>query len=403
MADRKNQHYVPKMLLKRFGYGEDNRQIDLLNVGSGLLVRGAPVKNQCSKDYFYDKDGELEGHLGYFEGRYAKLIRQATETGRYDPAWHNDLATFVSLQKTRTYQQVEAMELGEEKMMKLWLNNRVPEETLRSVRIRKPDMPAVMVRMGFIASLNLLDLKQFLVVNRSAWPFMMSDTPVIETNRFIRQRYPLVSTNGLSKSGLQLFIPIGPRHGFLLHDSNVYTLPAPGNIITLKRAADVDLLNRLQWLNAYQNLYVPPGIQEAYVREITTAPRGNEPLVSLGRFEMVSEDHDGRKFGGKERDEYALPTEGTERELAILTFKTLPDDIRLHELTIRPKPLIEDSHSAAGPSRDSIWEDMITEFRGALDADQLQFQHFRAFVATDERKDSLGPWFTRADHRYLYP
>jgi len=403
MADRKNQHYVPKMLLKRFGYGDDNRQIDLLNVASRRLVRGAPVKNQCSKDYFYDRNGELEGHLGYFEGRYAKLIRQATETGRYNPAWHNDIATFISLQKTRTYQQVEAMELGEEKMRKLWLNNRVSEEALRSVRIRRSDMPAIMVRMGFLASLNLLDLKQFLVVNRSPRPFLMSDTPVLETNRFIRQRYPLVSTNGLSKSGAQLFLPIGPRHGLLMHDAGVYMLPTLGNVCVLKRAADVDLLNRLQWLNAYHNLYVPPGVDEVYVREIAAAPRGNEPLVRLGRFEMVSDDGDGRTFGGEERDEYALPTEGTERELAILTFKTLPEDIRVRELTIKAKPVIEDSHSAAGPSRDQLWEALVMEFRAAMDAGQLEFQHFRRFVETDERRDSLGPWFKRANKRYLYP
>lgn len=85
MPEKKNQHYVPKMLLKRFGYGEGNRQINLFNIASGHLNRGAPMKNQCSRDYFYDQDGVLEGHLSCVEGRYASVIKDAVENERYNP------------------------------------------------------------------------------------------------------------------------------------------------------------------------------------------------------------------------------------------------------------------------------------------------------------------------------
>lgn len=402
MPEKKNQHYVPKMLLKRFGYGEDNRQIDLLNIASGRLIRGAPVKNQCSRDYFYDQDGVLEGHLSYFEGRYASVIKDAVENERYNPKHFNDLAQFFSVQKTRTYKEVEAMEQAEEKLMKVRLYGKVSEEALRSVRIRPKGLPAVLVRLGLISSLYLLDLKPFLVVNKSPLEFLISDTPVLDTNRYIRKHYPLVSINGMFKAGVQLFMPVGPRHGFLMHDPAVYTLPAPNDPVTIKTAAAVDWLNRLQYLNAYQNIYVPPAMDETYLRELATLERNNEPLAKLERFEMIS-DGETRIFGGKPKDEYEAPSEGTTREIVITSFKTLPCDIMLPGLAYRANPHKGKAGGGAGPPRDLVYEEMIQEFIELLDNGQSHFGQFRDFMMNHPFQKRLGSWFERADKRYLFP
>jgi hypothetical protein len=345
---------------------------------------------------------KLEGHLSFLEGRYATLIKDAVSSQRYDPTRFNDLAMFMALQKTRTYKEVEMMELAEEKMMKVWLYGKASEEVLRSVTIRQPGMAAELVKLGLLSSLHLLDLKPFLVVNKSPLEFVISDTPVLETNRFVRKTYPLISTIGLSKAGLQLFIPIGRRHGFLMHDSSAYTLPAPNDPIVLTTVGAVDQLNRLQFLNAYQNLYVPPGIPESYIRQLETMERSDEPLATIERFEMIS-DGDVRRFGGKAKDEYEPPTEGVTRELMVTSFRTLPSDILMPRQAARPNPYQQSEISGAGPIRDAVWEAMVLEFRDLLEDNKTHFGQFRRFVMTHPFRTDLGKWFERADKRYLFP
>jgi hypothetical protein len=62
MAGNKNQHFVPKFYLRHFS--ADKKSIHLLNLKSEKPIFGAPLKNQCSRDYFYGEDGRHEKALG---------------------------------------------------------------------------------------------------------------------------------------------------------------------------------------------------------------------------------------------------------------------------------------------------------------------------------------------------
>ena len=52
MADNKNQHYVPRVHLKPFTLDGEGLAINLLNIDRMKPISNAPVKNQCSGDYF---------------------------------------------------------------------------------------------------------------------------------------------------------------------------------------------------------------------------------------------------------------------------------------------------------------------------------------------------------------
>jgi hypothetical protein len=76
---KKNNHYVPQSYLRRFRSVSD-RQVGLFNLKSEHHVETAPIKSQCSKDYFYTKNP-------LFEDEFSKLeARQAPFDGKDDMA-----------------------------------------------------------------------------------------------------------------------------------------------------------------------------------------------------------------------------------------------------------------------------------------------------------------------------
>ena len=72
MADHKNQHFVPRVLLQPFTKNAEDRSINLYNIGADRLILDAPVKGQCARHYWYGEDGQLEALLSRLEGMFAR-------------------------------------------------------------------------------------------------------------------------------------------------------------------------------------------------------------------------------------------------------------------------------------------------------------------------------------------
>src|SRR5439155_750653 len=73
MATNKNQHFVPRCYLRPFTLDSGGLAITLLNIDRMKFVEGAPVKHQCSGDYFYGEDLALE--------KAHQMIRRYSRTG----------------------------------------------------------------------------------------------------------------------------------------------------------------------------------------------------------------------------------------------------------------------------------------------------------------------------------
>jgi len=69
MADNKNQHYVPRVHLEPFTLDGEGLAINLFNIDRLRPVHNAPVRNQCSGDYFYGKDERLERAINSVENQ----------------------------------------------------------------------------------------------------------------------------------------------------------------------------------------------------------------------------------------------------------------------------------------------------------------------------------------------
>ena len=59
MEKVRRQHYVPRMYLKRFGYGNiDDEYISVLKLDNGTVLDNRKVENFAVANYFYDADKE---------------------------------------------------------------------------------------------------------------------------------------------------------------------------------------------------------------------------------------------------------------------------------------------------------------------------------------------------------
>jgi len=89
--------------LKAFTQDGKNAAVNLLNLDRERCIPGTPVKNQCSGDYFYGQDVQLEKAIQTVETEYAAAVARIQKPG--DRLTDNDrfvLRIFILFQYMRT-------------------------------------------------------------------------------------------------------------------------------------------------------------------------------------------------------------------------------------------------------------------------------------------------------------
>jgi len=396
MPENKRQHYVPKSSLKHFACDKNKKQINIINIKRQKVIRSASLRDQCYRDYFYGQATEVEKSLSQLEGIFGVIVYKMIGSNTIDlrDAFH--LSMMISLQKSRTLRAESHMNVMVDKIAKLMMYNRAEEDFLRKIYIHLENTANMMVGEALLMSPVILDLKQFLLVNKTSVPFILSDNPVVETNWFCRSRMPTRHPGGTGRSGVQILLPISPLHALLLHDNNVYTVDCPDNIMTIKRAETITELNELQWLNAHQNVYFPPELDDRQIQKILSVPHERETAPVLKRLE------DAGKTGiyrMTDKDEYSPPSDGVTKELIHLHGIPLPKVIRIHSVRIRHKPHYHDNGSLASPIRDPAWLQIIRDFATAVQEQQVTFNELWEFVSRHPLSPEVGPWRARAYRR----
>ncbi len=399
MADNKRQHYVPKSTLRYFACDPDRipepRQINLVNIARGKIVRGASLREQCYRDYFYGKNTAIEKALGQLEGYFSALTRKMISTRSIDErdGWH--LVQMVALQRARTLRAEEELNSITEKLIKLFMYNRVNEQDLRQVRIGVKGAATQSVGQALALSPLMLDLKRFLVINETEVPFVIADNPVVSTNWFGRVRDPRRAI-GLARSGLQMLLPLSPGFALLLHDSNVYTTTSQHNIIAVSRVEEVIALNELQWMNAHKNVYFSSGLRDEFLDTMMEVSRPEGGLSAFRRMERVGEE---TSYRASNKDEFSPPSDGVRSELVVQSAKALPKDVRLRAVRIRNKPIFHDDGSLGSPQRDPTWEDIVSDFARQVRLGRANLTRFWDFVERHPLAPSIGPWLRKAERR----
>ncbi|MBE0580030.1 DUF4238 domain-containing protein [Devosia sp.] len=253
MAFNKNQHFVPKAHLRPFTHSREGRAINLLHVPSRKAVFGAPVRNQCSGDYFYGQNAALEDAIQTVEGAYAKCVAslQAAPNSVSD-LQEIQLKRFIYLQHVRT--ESSARHVAE-------YSSAI---TAMDPGIVPPPNTKELIKTGIIAAMRnyaesmdmVDDLRLRVLRNDTSVPFVTSDDPAVLLNRWHQARPQNRNISfGVGSAGAVMFMPLTPELAVVLFDGDIYSMEHSHFVTRIGRRSDIQALNAIQALNCNMNLY----------------------------------------------------------------------------------------------------------------------------------------------------
>jgi hypothetical protein len=302
MASNQNQHYVPQCYLRQFSASDSGSAINLFNIDSGKFIQGAPIKNQCSKNYFYGDDLALEKAFQPIEGQYSSVIKQIKSVGYKLSDEHREFLKFFWLLQ---YVRTEAASRRDIELMK-GMNEAIGDEAY-AYRIELKEAVKASVRRSSQYIDILSDLKVCLLHNKTKLDFITSDDPAILTNRWYLQNARTKGMSfGLGSAGNILLLPLTDKIIMLSYDGHIYNIPHKNGWINITNQRDVKAINEHQLLNCRANIFVRTPEQARLIAVSFDAIKANKPKfrhkINYAIFDGVEPNGDTRfKTADKEQ------------------------------------------------------------------------------------------------------
>lgn len=344
MANHKNQHFVPRRLLKPFSLDGEGKAINLYAINKDLLVSDAPVKSQCARNYLYDEDGKIEAELAEIEGGYGKAVGRVV-TGDETEDDLKSLRFFAYLQLRRTEIAAHRLRAIDEGLFEEIFGKDEPE--------KQPDRYYMLQSLDICGKTKdrIEDLKVRIIENRTNVEFVISDDPAVYTNRFAAQKQNKAGF-GLMSSGLLLTMPLTTKLALICYDGLVYTAHdlEKGRIILAKHK-DVEALNELQYLRATSCIYYSSWDSCEYVQkqfEAAKPHRTSEFAVFAHYIPIDEEENTYRQVSKKE-------AKAAGKSIIHSTFKYPTPSAWLSKLSFRNKPKTFTNGTAVGHVRKEDW------------------------------------------------
>lgn len=251
MATNKNQHFVPRCYLKPFTHDEENKVINLYNIDRERHIHLAPVKHQCSRDYFYGDNPQLEKAIQFVEGSYATVAKELLSEGCKLNIRHKTiLRWFWLLQHLRTEAACKrAIEMNNE--MGSTFQEEAPDF---KIGIKQA---VQMAMLTYADGMNIVDdLKVCLIKNKTKTPFITSDDPAVLSNKWhLNDKRANFMSFGMHSAGALLFLPLNPKVLCLCYDGDVYSISHTNGWVQVKSERDIMHFNQFQLGNCMANIY----------------------------------------------------------------------------------------------------------------------------------------------------
>lgn len=284
-VSKRRHHFVPKLYLRHFRSAP--RRINVYNLARDKAISGASLRDQGRQARLYGQTDEVEDALGQFEGHVSPILHKIVRDSWLPPARteeHSSLMFFVALQLTRTPLVANRLDEVADKTFKQVAKEYpgVTSEDLEAVRFG-PDNPAL-ASLSYAAAIMyaVIDLKLHLLCAGSDQTFVASDNPAFKYNQYYEGLEGLGVTGPLFR-GIQIFLPLSPKHLLLLYDGTVYKVGDKRSDVTssiLNR--DLHTLNMMQVVSADQNLYFSDWDMKHEVRRLACDGlkyRADDPTV----------------------------------------------------------------------------------------------------------------------------
>jgi hypothetical protein len=273
MAERKNQHFVPKWYQNPFSTVEGHIWVYNLATKDSKLKT---INATCTENWFYDDDGTFEKSLDLLETQTSRIIKKVIENPNIDLISKDELSnlkSFILLQFTRT----RDASLISKNFVDLFIAN-VIQPSMEIDESRKKEGQAFVdslkkdhskffrytIQYALDNSDVISNLRPLFIVNKTTIPFFSSCAPVVKNNIYHLKKKPLT---GFASPGLQIFCPLTEKLILLLIHDDAYEITTNGkSIIEITKMSDVDSLNKLQILNSRLDLFLIEEKNLKYIR-----------------------------------------------------------------------------------------------------------------------------------------
>lgn len=293
MPANKKHHYVPRFLLKKFSIRAEDKAINIYNIPNQKIIPNGKLKTQAYKDYLYGRDGKIENVFGELETDAARILRYISYGKAYSAQDYVTLLMFINILQSRTLYALAQEDELVDRLSKISLsssNNNNIKSILNAVTIKpKNTMSFILTQLMSIIPATF-DLHSKIFVNNTMTDFIISDNPVIYYNRFLESRTTHGSNVGLASKGLQIFLPVSPRCTLVFFDPDTYVIGKLSEwIINLHEQFDINGLNYLQCVSAYNNIYFNENISYNYVYESIARSNKyrNERMPGIKEYSQV--------------------------------------------------------------------------------------------------------------------
>lgn len=248
MSANKNQHYVPQVYLRAFSEDNNGKSISIFLIEAEKEIQGAPIKSQCSSDYFYGEDLVLEKQFSQFEGEYRTLLNKIVEDGYNLSRTDSDhLKNIWAVQYLRTEGAAKHLSILSKDLSIIAknpsLNLSLKESVIHSLLSLKDTL------------YSIDDLEVALIKNSTNIPFITSDNPAILTNRWHLASLGRFQGFGMQSAGIILLLPLTPCIMCVIYDKDFYSLSTKNGWVKQITTGDVEALNQHQILNCNYTIF----------------------------------------------------------------------------------------------------------------------------------------------------
>lgn len=256
MAEKKKQHYVPKVYMCRFA--NEDKQFAVYNIKNKESFHPIPYDSQCYKDYYYGKDLIWENRLGEMESAWGAAFTLVVNQRTLSEENIKLLKQFALYQRQRTlaegeFSKRERQEVLIEYGKSICANRGLPfNDIAREICIERANesiAPAETLQHAVECFDLIADLDVTIFNYQTTRKLISSDVPVIAINPFHQH------TIGYGCMGLILLFPISSSQLVVIYDGKMYPKFKGKQYVNMSNETEVHNLNVLQLISADKILF----------------------------------------------------------------------------------------------------------------------------------------------------
>ena len=200
-------------------------------------------------------------------------------------------------QRARTQTSAITTDAMTDKMLKTAYREdpRIKDLDIEGLRIVLENSVLLPLRISASIVPVTFDLQLHLLVNDTETQFITSDNPVVLHNTHC-QNITIRGCTGWGCAGLEVFLPLSPGACLYAYDATVYRIASQYSQVTSVSPRDVLMLNRLQWLNALENVYYAANERSVAMARESTWAKHRRPTEYIVVKKAVAEDDENNRL-----------------------------------------------------------------------------------------------------------